>query len=80
MARLHLRKERQGHSLEATGLVSPDDAAETAAAYGELSKDKIFRKGKARGRDDATRRQSQGPGHAMSGLAEAGSESAAVAG
>ena len=65
--------------LEATGLVTPADAAETAAAYGELSKDKIFRKGKARGRDDATRRQSQGPSHAMSGLADANPANTAVA-
>jgi DNA-binding response OmpR family regulator len=65
--------------LEATGLVTPADAAETAAAYDELSKGMIFRKGKARGRDDATRRQSQGPGHAMTGLADAGSANAAAA-
>ncbi len=65
--------------LEATKLVSPADAVETAATYGELSKDTIFRKGKTRGRDDATRRQSQGPGHAMTGLADAEPGPAAVA-
>ncbi len=63
--------------LHSTGLVTPADAVETTATYGELSKDTVFRIGRTKGRDDAVQRQSQGPSYHMTGLTDAGSTGAA---
>ncbi len=65
--------------LDATGLVTPADAAVTAATYDKLSMDMTFRLGKVRGRDDSALRQRRGSDHAMTGLADAGSTGAAGA-
>ncbi len=62
--------------LQATGIVAPEDVAKTAEAYDKLSKDMTFRIGKIRGRDDAARRQKEGPGFRMTGLADAGAAGA----
>ncbi len=61
--------------MGATGLISPKDAAETAAAFDDLSKGTIFIKGRTRGRDDAAQRENQGSGHAMRGLADVAASS-----